>query len=494
MPASCLTPHSAAVGSGNRGSVGPDTNFSALRLSSRGSRDGLHLLSACGAPQRRGSRTDRATTRASSDSGAHNSASQPCELSSGAFDLHSMGMCEQLDSCFGTDLGLPIWNPDNWQFGALLGSGSFGAVYRAIELSSGRSWAVKALSKSPPLGRRPSRGTGRISRRKLLARLRREIDTLQQLDGCESAIGFEGAFESETHAYLVMEVVDNGDLSDVFRARGPLPERQAAMLVYEVLRVVRCCHSAGILHGDIKPSNFLLMSDNPLSTAAQLSAPGAAAAPAAVYDSLTGAHMAQSAAAAPTPAPAESSEPYEGGWLKGVDFGCSNEAPPGALLCKMTGTPAFMAPEVFSRAFSLPADMWSMGMLAYQAIANRLPYWHNETEMHSSTMVDVRAAVSEEPIPLDYGPWLNISAAGRHLITALLTHDPLQRLSAEEAALHPWFVEQGLLTAAAAAASSCAAAGCHVDLEYSNVLPCTMHRSGSGDSLCSVAEVAADSR
>ena len=35
------------------------------------------------------------------------------------------------------------------------------------------------------------------------------------------------------------------------------------------------------------------------------------------------------------------------------------------------GTPAFMAPEVFARAFSLPADMWSMGMLAYQAIANR---------------------------------------------------------------------------------------------------------------------------
>ena len=24
------------------------------------------------------------------------------------------------------------------------------------------------------------------------------------------------------------------------------------MLVYEVLRVVRCCHAAGILHGDIK--------------------------------------------------------------------------------------------------------------------------------------------------------------------------------------------------------------------------------------------------
>ena len=36
------------------------------------------------------------------------------------------------------------------------------------------------------------------------------------------------------------------------QARGPIPEREAAMLIYEVLRVVRCCHSANILHGDIK--------------------------------------------------------------------------------------------------------------------------------------------------------------------------------------------------------------------------------------------------
>ena len=86
----------------------------------------------------------------------------------------------------------------------------------------------------------------------------------------------------------------------------------------------------------MQPSNFLLMKNNPLSTAAQLRASAPAAGAAAVYDSLTGAHMAQSDAAAREPAPAEEEAPYEGGWLKGVDFGCSNEAPPGALLCKMT--------------------------------------------------------------------------------------------------------------------------------------------------------------
>ena len=51
----------------------------------------------------------------------------------------------------------------------------------------------------------------------------------------------------------------------------------------------------------------------------------------------------------------------------------------------------------------------------------RLPYWHNDREMQSSTMDDVRAAVSEDEIPLDYGPWLTISDTGRDFIMRLLT-------------------------------------------------------------------------
>jgi hypothetical protein len=42
--------------------------------------------------------------------------------------------------------------------------------------------------------------------------------------------------------------------------------------------------------------------------------------------------------------------PYAGGWLKGVDFGCSSEAPAGVPLTKMTGTPAFMV-RLLSRNF-----------------------------------------------------------------------------------------------------------------------------------------------
>ena len=41
---------------------------------------------------------------------------------------------------------------------------------------------------------------------------------------------------------------------------------------------------------------------------------------------------------------------------------------------QMTGTPAFMAPEVYARNFGMQADMWSLGMLTYQALSDRCEY------------------------------------------------------------------------------------------------------------------------
>ena len=91
----------------------------------------------------------------------------------------------------------------------------------------------------------------------------------------------------------------------------------------------------------LQPSNFLLMRDNPLTAV-----PSTPEALECVADfrsgAATGAYMSASSQDEPAEsmannsAAAESDASYMGGWLKGVDFGCSNEAPPGLLLCKMT--------------------------------------------------------------------------------------------------------------------------------------------------------------
>ena len=80
-------------------------------------------------------------------------------------DLSEAGFAQDFDSAgLGPELGLPLWNPDDWHFGPLLGTGSFGAVHEARNAVTGRVVAVKALAKSLAAGRRlPSRGTGRCA-------------------------------------------------------------------------------------------------------------------------------------------------------------------------------------------------------------------------------------------------------------------------------------------------------------------------------------------
>ena len=44
-------------------------------------------------------------------------------------------------------------------------------------------------------------------------------------------------------------------------------------------------------------------------------------------------------------------------------------------LTKRTGTPVFMAPEIFNRRYHVEADMWSVGVMLYQLYARRFPFW-----------------------------------------------------------------------------------------------------------------------
>ena len=44
-------------------------------------------------------------------------------------------------------------------------------------------------------------------------------------------------------------------------------------------------------------------------------------------------------------------------------------------LTRRTGTPVFMAPELYQRQYSYPADLWSCGMMLYQLVSGRFPFW-----------------------------------------------------------------------------------------------------------------------
>ena len=43
------------------------------------------------------------------------------------------------------------------------------------------------------------------------------------------------------------------------QTHGPFPERAAAAVAYETLKVISLCHTKAMVHGDIKPSNLMLL-------------------------------------------------------------------------------------------------------------------------------------------------------------------------------------------------------------------------------------------
>lgn len=302
--------------------------------------------------------------------------------------------CTSTNASYSGDLG---WRTDfarRFVKGKLLGTGSFGQVFMGVDVHSGKECAVKIMPKV----------RGKLTKEKTLEKLQREVDILESLQHCKNVIQLEDLFEEAETVAVVTELCSGGDLQQLSDAAGPLSERCLALIAFEVLKVVAACHAAGILHGDVKPANFCLKhaNRNPLCSAD----------------------------------PTLRTLP----WLKAIDFGCSQKLT-GTHLVKRSGTPVYMAPEIFARNYSQEADLWSTGVLLYQLYTKRFPFWEHPGSCKATKLEEVAEAVITADIKYNYGPWLKMSAEGRDFIQRCLTRDPSARITADEALKHPWFVK-----------------------------------------------------
>lgn len=297
------------------------------------------------------------------------------------------------------DLHVSLDWPDHlveaYKLGRVYGHGAFGTIRLARHRVTGESVAIKVLSKMRP----------QQTRARTASKLLRELECLARVQSCESVIELRGIFEDTSSAYLVMEHCTGGDLEQLLERGGPLTENQVATVVWEVLKVVTACHSSGVCHGDIKPANFLLSEKLPAPL-----------------------HQLQPGC-----------RPGPGAWLKAIDFGCAQLAPASKQLSRRTGTPVYMAPEVFERKYGRSADLWSVGMLAYHMLSGRFPFWETMEQCKKSSLEEVMEKVAHAEIALNWGPFLAMSPEGKQLLEGLLTRDPERRLTAAQAQQHPWF-------------------------------------------------------
>ncbi|MEW5315836.1 MAG: hypothetical protein WDW38_007238 [Sanguina aurantia] len=270
----------------------------------------------------------------------------------------------------------------------LIGSGSFGTVQLATDNVTGEQRAVKIVKK---------RFLGGYLEDHFVRRVQHEVDIYNHVGHSLNVAYHYGAYEDGNAVYLVMELCTGGELWDRL-SNSTYTEQSAARVVREILMTVAQCHAKGIIIRDVKPENFLFAN--------------------AVDDRL-----------------------------KMIDFGCSDYCEADGFLTDRTGTPLYVAPEVLRQRYSLKADVWSAGIVAYQLLAGRMPFENEDDELISPNLhlsqvrlsnKEIFAAILYGTLDFKRSPWDALSAGARGFVTCLLQRDPALRPTAEEALSHPW--------------------------------------------------------
>lgn len=259
---------------------------------------------------------------------------------------------------------------------AELGQGLGGVVYRAFDTTIERTVAIKCLRKLPP---KVAPGGTHIPRDFHFE----EAKVIGQLNHPHiTAIYDTGAVDGLP--YIVMEYVEGETLKVRLgqTQSDPATVPQVLSFVVMVARALHYVHQRGILHGDIKPANLIV-----------------------------------------TPQ----------GTPKIMDFGIARrshttKSSPWSVTLEdeIAGTLGYLAPEQFTaNEIDARADVFSLGVIAYQWLARRLPFQNESVEANRGSVLRSR------PPPLselgEFDP--DLSAA----IDQALARNPADRFDSADA-------------------------------------------------------------
>ncbi|CAI0461680.1 unnamed protein product [Linum tenue] len=277
-----------------------------------------------------------------------------------------------------TDFGYDKEFNKRYTIGKLLGHGQFGYTYVATDKENGDRVAVKRIDK------------GKMLLPVAVEDVKREVKILRQLAGHENVVHFINAFEDDSYVYIVMELCEGGELLDRILAKkdSRYSEKDAAVIVRQMLKVAAECHLHGLVHRDMKPENFLFKSTK--------------------EDSV----------------------------LKATDFGLSDFIKPGKKFHDIVGSAYYVAPEVLQRKSGPESDVWSIGVITYILLCGRRPFW-------DKTEDGIFKEVLRNKPDFRRKPWPTISNSAKDFIRKLLVKDPRARLTAAQALSHPWVREGG---------------------------------------------------
>ncbi|KER19378.1 hypothetical protein T265_11827 [Opisthorchis viverrini] len=376
---------------------------------------------------------------------------------------------------------------NEYEFGPVLGEGTFGIVFRGIRKKDNAKCAIKKILRER---------TFSASER---ARLDREISILR-LVRHPGIIELYAVAESPSILFLITELCEGSSLAHCLEnlpSKTGLEENVVVEILRQVTAALSYLHNRGIIHRDLKPCNIMLLHkvnlsyrklscDKPTTKDSRsdleaynarkiinvrsvpvitdvdltqvqrnpqnrgLSRPrylrGSGKHPASASSLLTQApedRARRYAPSAPTSANGVSRPTHTSPLplqirTKIIDFGLAievrkNEEPLG----NPCGTPLYMAPEVLSgRSYTRQCDVWSLGILTYQLLTRQIPFTAQTEEqlLEQMNASEIRSHI----LSLRY-----ITPLAQSCLLRILHMDPAYRYSASELLLDPWISQFG---------------------------------------------------
>ena len=252
-----------------------------------------------------------------------------------------------------------------------LGKGGYGKVYEIRHKTTKEIRACKQLSKLDI---------------KNLEKFKREIEILKKLDH-PNIIKLYEVFESDRSLYLVMEECKGGVVFDRIieriQAKQMYSERDAAIIIQQVMSCIQYCHNRDICHRDLKPENLLYLN--------------------------------------------KGSE--KDNRIKVIDFGLSQNI---HKLKTKVGTAYYVSPEILKGNYTQLCDVWSAGIILYILLTGDPPFNGESDSIIYNKIMKMNLTFPENK-------WKYISKEAKDLLKNHMLVPENKRFTAKQVLEHPWF-------------------------------------------------------
>ncbi|KAL0578727.1 mitogen-activated protein kinase kinase kinase [Marasmius crinis-equi] len=268
-----------------------------------------------------------------------------------------------------------------WARGELIGQGSYGRVYLALNATTGEIIAVKQVEVTKT-------HSDRRRQTDVAQALRLEKNTLKHLDHTH-IVRFLGYEENSKCLSIFMEYVSGGTIRSCLTRHGAFEHETTKHFMTQILEGLSYLHGRGVIHRDLKGDNILVETS---------------------------------------------------GVCKISDFGISKQGDDidGRAFTEMRGTVNWMAPEVLERregGYDSKVDIWSIGCVLLEMWTAKSPW---EGQALFTLLLKVAREKLPPPLPLD----IKLSDEALDFRRQCFIDDPISRRSAAELLSHPYLLDK----------------------------------------------------